>query len=672
MEQKLTRIRELITTLNQAADAYYNQNEIMSNFEYDNLLNELETLENETGIIYPDSPTQNVGAEVNSSKRAKARHTLPAKSLDKTKDIDEYVDVFQKGSVNAPSAATHAVLMWKLDGGTICLTYDNGELVSAVTRGNGKVGSVITENVKYIKGIPLTIPEKDIVIVRGEAVMSYPEFDRIKDTPDGEKYKTPRNLANATILQEESVVAKREIQFFAFSLVKSINMPPAFDDRLLYMQNMGFQIVPFEVVTIDKLKEAIERWSKQVNDFFIPVDGLVTAYEDAAYAEALPDTGHHPNQLVGYAFKWADEIAETTLRKIEWSASRTGLLNPVAIFDPVELCGTTVSRASVHNVSTVMALNLKIGDKITVYKANMIIPQVADNLNKSPAEQPELPTHCPVCGREITIANTIANGKKTNTIVAKCTNPECSVKMIGKFTHFCERDCMNIDGMSEATVDKLVKAGFLSNYTDFYHLSEHEEGIVNMEGFGQKSYLNMIQSIENSRKTNLVAFLHALSIPNIGEGQAKLIAEDCAWDIRVFIRKLLEHYDWTCINGIGDVIHSSLDTWAEENIRYTSCTDNIYELIEELVFEIPKQSEKEQKLQGITFVITGDVHHFANRNALKEHIESLGGKVTGSVTSKTNYLINNDITSTSGKNKKAKEIGVEIITEERFLEIVSE
>ena len=681
MEEKLKRMEELISILNAASDAYYNKNEIMSNFEYDQLYDELERLENETGTIMENSPTQNVGADVSeSSKRPKVKHSKKAKSLDKTKDISEYVGAFTKGREVSPSHEDKTVLMWKMDGGTIVLTFRKGKLVKGVTRGNGEIGLDITENIKYIKGIPDSIPEMDEVIFRGEAVMSYSEFKRIKSTPEGEEYKNPRNLANSTLLQEESVIAEREIQFFAFNLAKHPNMPGKFCERLKTMENYGFQVVPYEVVSIENLPEIMDKWTENVKSWLYPVDGLVVAYEDAEFAESQPDTGHHPNQLVGYAFKWADETVETTFRKIEWSPSRTGLINPVAIFDPVDLCGTTVSRASVHNVSTLLNLDLKPGDTIKVYKANMIIPQISKNNDKSMKwdgiitdelyERNNLLRTCPVCGSTVTNEYTMANDKKTDTVVARCINEACPVKMTGRFTHFCERDCMNIDGISAATVEKFVTKGFIRSYTDFYHLDRFKEEIIAMEGFGEKSYENIIKAVENSRKIDLVSFLHSLSIPNVGKGQAKLIAKDCGNDVDVLIRKLLDNYDWTLIDGIGPVISSSLDSWADKYIRTCSVNPDIYYLLKEVIIEKGEETVSEQILEGKIFVITGSLEHFQNRDELKNKIESLGGKVTGSVTGKTSFLINNDVNSTSGKNKKAKELGVQIISEEEAMKMM--
>ena len=675
--QKISRMKELIDILVPASKNYFNENETMSNFQYDRLYDELEALEEETGIVLENSPTQTVGAEA-SSDRQKVKHLVPAKSLDKTKDVEKLKKVMVNGRISSPSHNPYAVLMWKMDGGTIVLTYRDGKLVQGATRGGGgEIGEDITENMKYIKGIPETIPDKEETVIRGEAVMSYAEFDRIRNTPEGEDYKNARNLANSTIRQDESVMAEREIQFFAFSIGKMTPMPRYFSERLERLESLGFQTVPYEKVEIEKLSEAVDRWTQNVKNWPFPVDGLVAAYEDAWFAESQADTGHHPNPLVGYAFKWADEEVETTFRKIEWSPSRTGLINPVAIFDPVELCGTTVSRASVHNVSTLLNLDLKPGDIIKVYKANMIIPQISENTDKSMEwngtvtddvhDRNHLLYECPVCGGYVVNEHTVANGKQTDTVVARCTNAACPVKMTGRFTHFCERDCMDIDGMSAATVERFVSEGFIRSYTDFYHLDRFREQIVTMEGFGEKSYANIISAVEKSRKTNLVSFIHSLSIPNVGKGQAKLISKNCHGNIKEFISKLLTHYNWTVIDGIGIVIALSLDTWAEKNIRYSSSSNDIYTLLAELEFEEPEENMAEQTLTGKTFVITGSLKHFDNRNQLKEKIESLGGKVTESVTGKTDYLVNNDITSTSGKNKKAKELRIPIITEKECM-----
>ena len=406
----------------------------MSNYEYDALFDELVKLEKETGIILPNSPTQKVGSEV-VNDLPKDKHEFPAKSLGKTKSYEDFVAEFRKGE--KATNCKEAVLTWKLDGLTIQCTYEDGKLIKAVTRGNGEIGSVITHNAPYIKGLAMTIPYKGKAVFRGEATMTYSEFNRINNSlPENEeKYKNPRNLANATVqLYDSNVMRTREIQFHAFSLVYCDDMPNSFVDRLDFMKAQGVFVVPYAHCSIDCLENVMRQWEKMVNNFDIPVDGLVAAFNDAAYANSLPGTSNKPNPLVGYAFKWADETTETILRDIEWSASRTGLLNPVAIFDPVELEGTTVTRASLHNVSYIEERNLKIGDRITFYKANKIIPQIAENLDKNKCGMISIIKTCPICGEPISLVS------DNDTVVAKCKNENCKAKLVGKFTHFVERD----------------------------------------------------------------------------------------------------------------------------------------------------------------------------------------------------------------------------------------
>lgn len=675
------RVKELVEKLNKAAAAYYNGEEIMSNLEYDQLYDELVALEKETGIIMPNSPTQNVGAAV-VDELPKVRHEYPAKSLAKTKDYDEFVSVFRKGEIQ--TGCDLAVLMWKLDGLTLQCTYDDGNLVSAVTRGNGEIGYDVTHNAPYIKGLPLTIPYKGKLIVRGEATMSYTEFERINAmlSVDEVPYKNPRNLANATIqMHDSNEMRKREIWFHAFNLVYMEDTPsPMFYNRMTVLYSQGFHVVELAVCKLSKLVETMKEWEEKVSDYDIPVDGLVATFNDAAYAESLTGTSKNPHVLGGYAFKWQDETVETVLREIEWSASRTGLLNPVAIFDPVELCGTTVSRASVHNLSYMMEKDLRIGDKITVYKANMIIPQIADNLSTNEERQMvkisstylPLGTKCPVCNGDISI-HTSEDGEA---LTVHCANYYCPAKMIGKFVHFCERDCMDITGLSEATIEKFVEKGFIKEFADIFKLDRFRSEIVAMEGFGEKSYENIVGAAADAIYTDFVSFIHALGIPGIGKGQAKLFNKEYKGDIMKFFTDVQARHNFQHIDGIGEVLEDNLWKWGNEYLKFIvvpdakNANDEIKNLMPLLDFKMEEVSSTGKKLENLTFVITGDVHHFKNRAELQAKIEELGGKATGSVTGKTSYLINNDVNSTTGKNKKAKELNVPIISEEEFLKLI--
>ena len=684
METK-KQMRECIDTLNEASAAYYNGgNTIMSDHEWDAMFDRLKKMEEETGIVYPDSPTHSVGAPVKVDELQIVKHEFPALSLDKTKDIQEFPEIFKK------RAAGMAVVMWKLDGGTIVLTYDNGKLICAATRGNGEVGSDITHNAPYIKGIPMKIPYKGHLVTRGEAVMSYGEFERINNeiTNEEDQYANPRNLANATIIMQDSAEMKdRKIQFFAFKLVYMDDPLPESQDtfmgRLNYLDSLGFDTV-YRLYgdSQSDLIDVMNGFSDAVPQFEYPVDGLVVASDDVRYAEKLPETGRHPNPLVGYALKWKDEEVKTTLTEIEWSPSRTGRINPVAVFDPVHLEGTEVTRASLHNVSILKEKRLRVGDTIMVYKANKIIPQVAANL--TPGNELDYaeshPVHCPCCGQETEPRIT---GKDKLVEVAMCMNPECPAKHVKKFVHFAERDCMNIKGLSEATLQKFIERGFIREFADLYHLDRYKDQIVEMEGFGQKSYDKLIAAVEASRKTSFVPFIHALGIPNIGKGQAKLFNKEYKGDIEFFFDDVYRRHDFTHIEGIGDVLNDNLLQWGNEYLRYIpfeDCLDKvssplnleIYNLLKEVDIEIPNRSDDGYlKLDGKTFVITGKLNHFVNRDELAAKIEELGGKVSGSVSKNTSCLINNDVNSTSGKNKRAKELEVPIISEDDFLKMIN-
>ena len=646
--------------LKQIKDAYYNGHPVMSDLEYDKLLEEYKKLY---------GAEESVGAPVRVDEIKKVKHKFPAKSLDKTKDIDKLVETF-----NVHGSDDEAVMMWKLDGSTIQLTYYQGKLVNAATRGDGEVGQDITHNSPYINGIPQTIQEQGFVTVRGEATMSYSAFEKLNNSlPDEDKYENPRNLANATItMKDPNEMKKRDIDFNAFELVYHPNMSNmSFSQRLQWCQDNYFKTVQFGVYKVSELKEAINNWSGQVESYDVPVDGLVVAYENAPYADTLQGTEHHPHQLHGYAFKWADEEKETILRDIKWQPSRTGLLNPVAVFDPVRLEGTTVERASLHNFSIMRNLHIRVGDKISVYKANKIIPQVASNLsdNTNPYSEDDVNTVigcCPECG-SMGVLHVSENGIES----VYCDNPNCKAKLLDKIVHFCSRGCMDIAGLSEATISKFMQLGWINKFEDLYHLNEHESEIKSMEGFGEKSYDKLWSGIQKSRKTSFIPFITALGIPGIGSGQAKLLSKHFNNDIRALLDGNNSSYDFTKIDGFGDVLSRNLQDWIRDNIQNQSPNIWVFDLIELLDFETENQSSNVSNiLEGKIFVVTGKVLNFSNRDEIHKFIEDNGGKVSGSVTSKTSYLVNNDIESTSGKNKKAKELGIPIISEQDIINMV--
>jgi len=647
MENKLERIKELTRILKEAAEAYYAKDiEIMSNLEYDRLYDELVQLEEETGVVLAGSPTQTVGyAAVD--ELPKEAHDRPMLSLTKTKSREELQEWLMD---------KEGLLSWKLDGLTIVLTYEEGKLAKAVTRGNGEVGEVITANAKCFKNIPLSIPHKGRLVLRGEAVISYRDFEKINAAiaDEAAKYKNPRNLCSGSVRQLNSAVtAERNVNFFAFSLVQCDGK--AFstrEEQVKFMQSVGFATVPYRKVNKDTIMEAIESFAGEVESYDIPSDGLVLILDDIAYGESLGRTSKFPRDSI--AFKWADELKETRLLEIEWSASRTGLINPVAIFEPVELEGTTVSRASVHNISIVKALKLGLGDRVTVYKANMIIPQIAENLDQS--DTLDIPCSCPVCGGK-TEVRSINEGQ-----FLYCTNEACAAKKIKLFALFVGRDGLNIDGMSEATLEKFIAKGFLHEFRDLYHLDRYKEEIISMEGFGRKSYDKLIGAVEASRKTTLPKVIYGLGIAGVGLATAKLICRHFDYDIDAIKQASTE--ELSEIEGIGDVI-------AQAFVTYFSSEENramVERLLSELDIQVEKVDATSQTLAGRVIVITGSLELYENRNALKDAIEAKGGKVTGSVTAKTHYLINNDIASTSSKNKMAKELGVPIITEKEFAE----
>lgn len=650
MDTKLQRMKELAEMLTRASRAYYQEDrELMSNYSYDKLYDELEDLERETGIVLAGSPTQKVGYE-SVEELPKERHEQPMLSLDKTKEA---------AALAAFVGGQKALLSWKLDGLTVVLTYREGRLFKAVTRGNGEVGEVITNNARVFENIPLSIPYRGELILRGEAVISYSDFVKINEEIEDvdAKYKNPRNLCSGSVRQlNNQITAARHVKFFAFTLVKAegTDFKNSRAEQLSWLRGQGFQTVEYREVTGATVQETVEWFAERIQDYDIPSDGLVAIYDDIAYGRSLGTTAKFPRDSM--AFKWKDEVRSTHLTEIEWSPSRTGLINPVAIFEPVELEGTTVSRASVHNLSIMKALELGLGDEIQVYKANMIIPQIAENLTRS--GKMEIPSACPVCGGPTKI-------RRVNDVeTLYCTNEECQAKKIKGFTLFVSRNALNIDGLSEMTLEKFIGRGFIREFADIFELERYREEIVAMEGFGEKSYENLIAGIDKARKTTLPRLLYALGIPNVGVANAKMLCKAFDWDLDRIRRAETE--ELATIDGIGEVIGRSIaDYFASE--KNAAVLDR---LLKEVTVEKPKTDMAEQIFAGVNFVITGSVHHYANRNELKALIEEKGGKVTGSVTSKTNYLINNDTESGSSKNKKAKELGIPIISEETFIKML--
>ena len=641
----MDRMKQLIEILNKASLAYYQQNrEIMTDREYDALYDELVALESETGIVLSNSPTQNVGYEVLGSL-TKIRHPQRMLSLDKTKEVSRLAE-FLGNNIG--------VLSYKMDGLTVVLTYNDGELTQAVTRGNGEIGEDITHNARVFKNIPLKISQKGQLVLRGEAVISFEDFDNINEemSPE-EKYKNPRNLCSGTVRQLNSeICAKRNVCFVAFQLVSAEGMD--FEKKsqgFEYLEKLGFTVVKRKFVNSENIAQAVSEFEENIPNNPFATDGLVLTYDDIAYSRTLGETAKFPRDSI--AFKWADELRETTLKEIEWSASRTGLINPVAIFEPVELEGTTVSRASVHNISIMRSLRLGIGDHITVYKANMIIPQIAENLTGS--DNVEIPKVCPVCGQPTEI-------RQMNEVQSLyCTNEKCPAKEIKSYTLFVSRDALNIDGLSEATLEKLIDQGFIHEYADLFRLDRYKEVITGMEGFGEKSYQNMMDSIETARHTTLPRLIYGLGIAGIGVANAKVLCRYFDYDLERM--QAADEETLSAIPGVGEVLASTFTDY----MRDAENLEKIAHLKEILTIETPQIDESAQTLAGMSFVVTGSLNHYASRNDLKEVIEEKGGKVTGSVTGKTTCLINNDITSTSSKNKKAKELQVPILTEEEFL-----
>mgnify|MGYP002796933402 CR=1 FL=1 len=649
METVQQQMKDLVKKLNEAAKAYYQEDrEIMSNREYDELYDRLEKMEKETGIVLADSPTVNVGYEAVDSL-PKETHETPMLSLDKTKDRE----------VLREFIGSHKTLLsWKMDGLTIVLTYDHGELEKAVTRGNGVVGEVVTNNARVFRNVPLKIPFQGRLILRGEAIIRYSDFERINQSIGDvdARYKNPRNLCSGSVRQlNNQVTAERNVYFYAFSLVsaQNVDMHNSREFQMEWMKDQGFDVVEYKIVTAGNLDEAMDAFAAAIETNDFPSDGLVALYDDIAYGDSLGSTAKFPRN--SFAFKWADEIRETTLREIEWSPSRTGLINPIAVFDPVELEGTTVSRASVHNVSILRELELGIGDTIQVYKANMIIPQIAENLTRS--NNLKIPEICPVCGQEARVI------RENDVESLYCMNPDCVAKKIKAFTLFVSRDAMNIDGLSEATLEKFIARGFIHDFGDIFEIGKYREEIVDMEGFGEKSFENLMKSLEKAKETTLAKVIYSLGIVNIGLANAKVICRHFDDDLEKI--RCADEEEISGIDGIGPVIAKSLADYfknEENNRKLNHLLGHLHLHREEITGR--------QIFAGVNFVITGSLEHFANRGEAKKLIESLGGKVTGTVTGKTNYLINNDKASNSSKNKKARELGIPVISEQDFLELV--
>ena len=650
-QSKNERMLELVELLNKASRSYYQDaQEIMSNYEYDRLYDELQNLEKELGITLSNSPTVNVGYEV-VSELPKERHESPMLSLDKTKEVEELKNFVGSQKV---------LMSWKMDGLTIVLTYRDGKLYKAVTRGNGEVGEVVTNNAKVFKNVPVQIAYRGELILRGEAVIGYHDFKKINEEIEDvdAKYKNPRNLCSGSVRQlNNQITAKRNVMFYAFTLVQAdgVDFQNSRACQMEWLKAQGFTTVEYHMVTRDTVEDEVAKFSSEISKNDFPSDGLVLSYDDIAYGRSLGRTAKFPRD--SYAFKWQDEIRETILREIEWSPSRTGLINPVAIFDPVELEGTTVSRASVHNISIMEELELGIGDKIEVYKANMIIPQIAENLTRSGVK--DIPERCPVCQGETKIRQ-VGNAK-----ALYCMNPECQAKHVKAFALFVSRDALNIEGLSEATLEKFISRGYIHTFADIFHLDRYKDEIQGMEGFGEKSYRKLIESVKKARTTTLPRVVYSLGIAGIGLANAKVICRELKYDVEALL--MVTEEELNEIQGVGEVLAKAFTGYFSD----AKHVENFRKLLEELT--IPEETSiKKQIFEGVNFVITGSVTHFANRGEVKELIESLGGKVTGSVTSKTNYLINNDVTSTSSKNKKANELGIPIISEETFLELVNQ
>lgn len=647
MDKKLNRMKELIEILNNASRLYYQYSTpIMTDFEYDKLYDELEKLEKETNTVLSNSPTQNVEPEAIDSL-VKVEHPAPMLSLSKTKSISELASFLgnQEGLIS-----------WKLDGLTIVLTYKDGKLSSGVTRGNGIIGEVVTENVKKFKNIPLTIPYKGTLVVRGEAVIKYSDFNKMNEEldDDSSQYKNPRNLCSGSVRQLDSkVTAKRNVNCIIFALIESEKNFKLKSEEFEWLKSLGFDVVEYHKVTSNNIEEQVLYFKNKINEYDIPSDGLVLLYNDIEYGKQLGTTAKYPKNAI--AFKWQDETAETKLIDVDWLVSRTGLINPVAVFEPVELEGTIVSRASLHNVSILQGLSLGIGDTISVYKANMIIPQIADNLTQS--NSLAIPNKCPVCNHEAKIIS--SNDVK----YLYCMNDFCPAKLVKRLSQFTSRNAMNIEGLSDAIINKLADEGLIKTYADIYNLKRYKNDIISFEGFGEKSYDNLINSIEKSRNVKLANFIFALGIPDIGLSRAKLICKNYSNDINKIRNLTFE--ELSKIDGIGEIIAKEwIDTFNNEDFL-----KELELLLKEVNFT-DTSIDNNQPLKDLTFVITGSVNNFTNRDELVEYIESYGGKVVKAISNNVNYLINNDITSTSTKNTKAKELGIKIISENDLMSMI--
>ena len=656
---KTERIKELTKKLNEYRNAYYNESEsIISDYEYDKLYDELEKLENETGLSFANSPTKTVGFEVK-SELEKVKHTHPMLSLDKTKSVDD---------LRKFASDKDCILSLKMDGLTCLLTYENGVLVQAETRGNGDIGELITHNANVFENIPLTIEYKGHFEIEGEAIITYNDFNKINESlPEDKKYKNPRNLVSGSVRQlDNKIAAQRHIKFIAWKIPTEVPegiCSNSFLHRLMYTKDLGFEIVPLFTYSgksdKENLPDMIESLKTKAHDHGYPIDGLVMTYNDIQYGESLGLTGHHPRHSIAY--KFYDEEFETTLKNIEWTMGKSGSLTPTAVFEPVEIDGTMVERASLHNMSIFKDLELSHGDTITVYKANQIIPQVSDNLDRTLNNLCVPPSTCPICGGETEIV------KDNDTEVLMCSNSNCKGKLLGKLSAYVSRNKMNIDGLSEETLSKFIARGWLTCFSDIYKLKDYYIHMINMSGFGRKSIDKLIDSIEKSRSVELNRFIAALSIPGVGDSTAKDISKHCEYDFDTFVMRLIDKYNWSIIDGIGEKTSQQINEWIDDS----SNREDFRKLLQTIIPVKPNEGNStDNTLSGKNFVITGDVTQFKNRKELQKFIESKGGKVTGSVTSKTNWLINNDVESTSSKNKKARELGIPIISEKEFLEMV--
>lgn len=654
--KKIEYIKSLVRQLTAACEAYYkNDNPIMTDKQFDDLFDELEKLENETGFVMCGSPTQKVqGYVINELKKVK--HTKPMLSANKTKEISE-IERFIGNQL--------CILSWKLDGLTIVLRYKDNKFTQAITRGNGEIGEDVTHTMSMCSNIPMTIPYTGDLEVRGECVISWEEFNKINETLN-DQYKHPRNLAAGTVRQLDSNISRsRKLTFKAFELVQDelyersktnlllrdqlMDIKESFD----YLEECGFEVVEHELVTNNNISDVIERFDPEKYQY--PVDGLVVMYNSYEYGKQQGKTSHHPLNML--ALKWEDQLYETTLEDVLWNTSKTGLINPVAIFSPVDLDGAITTRATLHNVSYIEDLELGIGDSIQIYRSNMVIPKVHESLTRS--NNLDIPSKCPCCGGDVEIHN--ENGSKT----LHCMNQQCSAKLLSQFVYFVSRECMNIDGLSEATLDRFIQAGWLIQLKDIYHLYEHKKEMIHMDGFGKRRVEKLLDAIEKSRNSKLSNFITALSIPLIGKSTAKDMAKVCHNHINEFFLNIESKFDWSNVDGIGDTTNDSINDYFDKNL------EAVKDLIKEINFSSSENDNHSSKdLSGLTFVITGKVEKYKNRNVMKEEIESKGGKVSGSVSSKTNYLVNNDMSSNSSKNKKAKELMIPIITEDELIKLI--